>query len=74
MIMENLKKTNMDFMWCLHCERAYKRGSFRKGGMCPYKGCDGHTLVDGWDWTQIREANPQYPEIPEMGKVYSLYS
>ena len=65
-----------EFLWCLHCERAYRNGEFRLAGglqMCPYEGCDGDTVVDGWGWDQIREKHPEYPEIPEKGKVYPLY-
>jgi len=72
-----MKGKNMSFRWCLHCERTYKRGEFRfvdGGEFCPYEDCDGHIFVDGWPWVKVRKANPQYPEIPEPGKVYSLYS
>ena len=65
-----------DYLWCLHCERAYKHGEFRVARglqMCPYEDCDGNTVMDGWDWAQIRDAHPEYPEVPEKGKVYPLY-
>ena len=66
-----------DYLWCLHCERAYRRGEYRLVHglqMCPYEDCDGDTVMDGWDWAQIRDGHPEYPEVPEMGKVYPLYS
>lgn len=66
-----------EFLWCLHCERAYKRGEFRLVNglqMCPYEDCDGSTVLDGWDWAQIREKHAEYPEIPEKEQVYPLYS
>jgi len=66
-----------DYLWCLHCERTYKRGEFRSVGglqMCPYDDCDGSTVLDGWDWAQIRDNHPEYPEVPEGGVVYPLYS
>ncbi|MCG3149378.1 MAG: hypothetical protein PCFJNLEI_02838 [Verrucomicrobiae bacterium] len=65
-----------DFLWCLHCERTYNRGAYRLVDglqMCPYPDCDGDTVLDGWDWEQVREANPDYPLIPEEGKQYPLY-
>jgi hypothetical protein len=66
-----------EFLWCLHCERAYRRGEFRLVNvlqMCSYEDCDGDTVLDGWDWARIREGHPEYPEVPEKGKVYPLYS
>jgi len=66
-----------DYLWCLHCERTYKRGEFRLVNglqMCPYEGCDGDTVLDAWDWAKVREMHPEYPEVPERGKVYPLYT
>ncbi len=65
-----------DFMWCLHCERTYNRGAFRDENgfqMCPYQGCDGSTVVDGWDWEDVRDHHPDYPHVPQDGVVYPLY-
>lgn len=39
---------------------------------CPYRGCDGTTL-DLWHWAEVREHHPDYPEKPQLGKVYPLY-
>ncbi len=67
---------NSVFFWCLHCERAYRRGECREIEglqMCPYEECDGDTFCDGWPWEKIREANPHYPVIPEEGTHYPLY-
>jgi len=64
------------WLWCLHCERAYKSGEYRELRglqMCPYEGCDGSTVMDGWDWKDVRRANPAYPKEPERGKEYPLY-
>lgn len=64
------------YQWCLHCERAYKRGEHQMIHglrMCPYPGCDGDTVIDGWDWDKFRVSLPQYPEIPELGVKYSMY-
>ena len=78
-----------DYLWCLHCERTYKYGKFREVKvkpfvvnhvryeptfqMCPYKDCDGDTVLDAKQWSDIREYHPEYPEIPEPDKVYPLY-
>ena len=64
-----------NFLWCLHCERAYERGKFRlRNGcqMCPYPGCDGDTVFDARDWAVVRDDNPDYPEIPDEGVHYPL--
>lgn len=61
---------------CLHCERAYRVGEYRKIGdlqYCPYPECDGDAVLDPWTWKRIREIHPEYPEIPEKDKVYPLY-
>ena len=66
-----------EYQWCLHCERAYKRGEHRLIDgleMCPYEDCDGDTVLDGWAWPSVREGHSDYPEVPECGKVYPLYS
>jgi len=72
-----------DWVWCLHCERCYQVGEFRlevgeEDGfgyqMCPYEGCDGATVGDGWAWEYVRECDhADYPELPERGEVYPLY-
>lgn len=82
-------KPKSEYMWCLHCERTYKYGKFREVKfkpfvvnhvryeptfqMCPYKDCDGDTVLDAKQWSDIREYHPEYPEIPEPDKVYPLY-
>ncbi|MFD2256886.1 hypothetical protein ACFSSA_09375 [Luteolibacter algae] len=65
-----------EYQWCMHCERAYRRGEHRMVGdipMCPYPDCDGDIFMDGWDWDQFREPLPQYPEVPEHGVKYPMY-
>ena len=65
-----------DYQWCMHCERAYKRGEHRLIHglrMCPYEGCNGDVFMDGWDWDTFREPLPQYPVIPEHGTKYPMY-
>lgn len=39
--------------------------------MCPYDGCDGDVIGYGLPWEFIREAHPEYPEVPEIGCRYS---
>ncbi len=74
------------YKWCLHCQRTYMRGEYRKveGETfvvnhvkydtsyegCPYEDCNGSALVDAFDWNYFREHYPDYPEIPERGVVY----
>ncbi len=68
------------WVWCLHCERAYRQGEERKGHdrhfgdveACAYADCDGSPL-DQWEWQKVAEANG-YPETPERGHLYPLYS
>lgn len=65
------------YLWCLHCERTYKRGEFRQVGdlqMCPYPGCDGDTVVDAWDWESVRDEHKNYPVSPNRGDIYPRYS
>ena len=65
-----------EYKWCLHCERAYKKGEHRLINglkMCPYNGCNGDTVIDAWDWSKIQKEHRDYPEVPEIGKVYPMY-
>ncbi len=64
-----------EFVWCVNCERAYRRGEFRWEGkylMCPYADCLASVTCEGIDWDAFRRRHPQYPEIPELGRVYPL--
>lgn len=61
------------FIWCLHCERTYVRGAYRKVHglqMCPYPDCDGDTVFDAVPWGNIRGSRPEYPVIPIPGTRY----
>lgn len=65
------------WLWCMHCERAYPLGSYRVVEdlqLCPYAECRGDTILDLWPWVTVREENPQYPKVPELGVLYPLYS
>jgi len=62
------------YLWCLHCERAYKYGEYRQVGdlqLCPYENCGGDTVMDARDWNHCRREDE--PIIPEHGKFYSEY-
>ncbi len=63
-----------DYYWCLHCERAAPAEEWESEhwAFCPYPDCDGE-LLDRWEWTRIREVNPEYPENPQRGVVYGMY-
>lgn len=66
------------FLWCLHCERTYRKGEHRvsKRGeqVCAYRDCDGDTVLDAWNWQKVRDGlEDQYPEEPVHGVVYPLY-
>ena len=67
------------YMFCINCERAYKHGEHRIMTdlkeyleLCPYKDCDGDTVLDSKEWEAIREWRPDYPETPQIGVVYPL--
>jgi hypothetical protein len=71
-----LGKDEGKYFWCLHCERTYERTEFRQVGnlqMCPYPDCNGDTVIDAWEWREIREANPVYPRVPKRGERYPMY-
>jgi hypothetical protein len=70
-----------DWYWCLHCERVYRADEFRfevfdgeRLQMCPYKDCDGSTVLDAIPWSEIVGRNNGYPSVPQRGVVYPLYS
>jgi Zn finger protein HypA/HybF involved in hydrogenase expression len=61
--------------WCLHCEKAINTPAKEFFGgevwyKCPFCGA-GH--YDLWNWEEIRERHPEYPELPEDGGLYPLY-
>jgi hypothetical protein len=85
---EALNRKAGDWVWCLHCERAYQVGEFKinvssqighssnNSGelqLCPYPDCDGDTVIDSWEWESIKEKHPDYPVLPERDKVYPMY-
>ncbi len=77
---EAFGETESGYLWCLHCERAYKENEYRvvwehgdEFQMCHYEDCDGSTVMDGWAWETFRENNTDLPIEPELDKVYPLY-
>lgn len=75
------RKSKSSYLYCIHCERAYLNGKFREVKdeefgdilqMCPYDGCDGDVVIDAWEWEQVIENHPEYPKVPEKGKIYPL--
>ena len=67
-----------NWFWCMHCERAYPSGSFKrdkKNGLllCPYPDCSGDIVFDARGWDMLLECNSENPVIPERGTVYPLY-
>jgi hypothetical protein len=74
------------YVWCLHCETVslkkdwevqciYPDGS--KGTRCPiiiegYGQCDG-TVINIWEWEDLKRYHDEYPEVPVIGKKYPLY-
>ena len=74
MIMEHL---GPGWVWCLHCERAYRRDEVRWDSenevyLCAYEDCDGDALLDAWDYEE-RRVDCGWPEVPEKGVTYPLY-
>ena len=70
-----LRPRPADYLWCIHCERAYQYGELRDAGgkpACPYVGCEG-SQAEPWDWSRVRRANPGYPRQPSHGVVYPLF-
>ena len=64
------------FVWCSSCERAYREGELcwdSEFETCPYAGCSGDAVVDAWDWARVRAYHSEYPEEPELGRVYPIY-
>jgi hypothetical protein len=61
------------WIWCQRCQRCYCEGEFRliKGiKLCPYNGCMGLTVINGWPWSRIQKTHPDYPKTPERDAIY----
>jgi len=60
------------FLWCLHRGRDYRWGEYREINglqMCPYEGCDGDTVMDGWEWGEVRDGHADYSKTPKAGQL-----
>ncbi len=55
-----------EWIQCLQCGRAMLEDG---KGRCQYPGCDGD-LEDLYDWSEVREWRPEFPEVPEKDTVY----
>lgn len=69
-------ETPETWLWCLHCERAYQLKDMRRVRgleLCHYVDCDGDTIMDAWNWNELRERRGNLPEVPEKGVMYPLY-
>ena len=82
---ENNPEQISEHVWCLQCERAYRRGEHRKvetsAGLraaipemefleeCHYEDCAGDAKKDVVDWAIIQSEN-DYPLVPKRGVLY----
>lgn len=65
-----------DYLWCVVCEHAFPRECFRRDGAqlcCPDRQCEGGLMFQPWQWTRLREANPDYPAAPVADAVYPYF-
>lgn len=80
-----MSKGKERWVWCLHCERVSVESEWVRDSdnfgvrTCPYEGCDGGLMGDGWDYYRTRAGDSvdprmeHWPEKPERGVVYPLY-
>lgn len=81
-----MMKSDADYLWCLHCERAYARSQARTEHvsdpefgeadllLCAYEDCDGDVEMEAWSWEQVRKGREdRYPEQPAWGTVYPQF-
>ncbi len=75
------KVSGNGYLYCMHCERVYKSGNFKHVmtsemddvlQMCPYEGCTGDAVINAIDWKDVKEHHAEYPEEPELNKIYPL--
>lgn len=65
-----------DYLWCLVCERAFRRSQQRVVGghrLCPHAPCEGGLLFEPWGWSLVRGSNASYPEIPLEDVPYPFF-
>lgn len=71
------ERPRSNYLWCLHCERGYERGKWRERDglqLCPYHDCGGDTVLDAFDWDEVRDYHPEYPAAPRWGVHYPYES
>ena len=57
------------YFWCSLCQRAFSSVESHPS-QCHFPECESD-IYDIRDWESILEKNPSFPEIPEIGKIYS---
>ena len=65
-----------DYLWCVVCEHAFHRQRFRRDGAqlrCPEPQCEGGLMFEPWEWSRVRQANPDYPEAPLPDAAYPFF-
>lgn len=77
-----------EWVWCLHCERCYRKGEYREvktskeieglfgipvWKLCPYEKCDGDTVFDARPWAELA-VYLGHPNPPKRGVVYPMTS
>ncbi len=71
-------ETPDSWLWCGHCERAYRlreRRLMRGLELCKYEDCSGDPVMDARNYAELREhVHPEWPEVPQHGVVYALYT
>ena len=67
------RRATETYSWCALCERVYPEREWRRSeGRCPGKECG---APEGLKirWEGVRQAHPDYPELPETDRVYSMH-
>jgi hypothetical protein len=71
------ESAKIEYVWCLHCEEVSKLEDVLNNPEGEFCRCGaGGIGFDLFPWHETkwpRDKHPDYPEIPEIGKVYSLY-
>jgi hypothetical protein len=73
---QHADESECDFLWCVVCEHAFHRQRFRRDGSqlrCPDPQCEGGLLFEPWEWSRVRQANPDYPEAPLDDAAYPFF-
>jgi hypothetical protein len=78
------EELQLPWSWCGRCQRVYVTGTCRvirfspnalhphpaALKLCPYADCQGSTIREGWPWTYLRLAHPDYPAQPQPNMIY----